>query len=62
MADEQSPPGGMRDMTERIKELRALQEELVASMRKIQESIAFGDHPDLVKLDDELDILYRGQL
>ncbi|MCX4605535.1 hypothetical protein OG402_34260 [Streptomyces anulatus] len=62
MADEQSLSGGMRDMTERIKELRALQEGLAASMRKIQEVIAFGDHPDLVKLDDELDILYRGQL
>ncbi|WP_330449868.1 hypothetical protein [Streptomyces anulatus] len=61
MADEQSLSGGMRDMTKRIKELRALQEELAASMRKIQEAIAF-DHPDLVELDDELDILYRGQL
>ncbi|MFH8867204.1 hypothetical protein [Streptomyces griseus] len=61
MADEQSLPDGMRDVTERLKTLRALQEELVASMRKIQEVIAF-DHPDLVELDGELDILYRGQL
>ena len=62
MADEQSLSDGMRDMTERLKVVRALQEELVASMQKIQEVIAFGDHPDLVELDDELDILYRGQL
>lgn len=62
MADEQSLSDGMRDMTERLKVARALQEELVASMQKIQEVIAFGDHPDLVELDDELDILYRGQL
>ncbi|MEU9495392.1 hypothetical protein AB0D73_26940 [Streptomyces sp. NPDC048215] len=62
MADEQSRADRMRDMTERIKVLRVLQDELVESMRKIQEVIAFGDHPDLVKLDDELDILYRGQL
>lgn len=31
-------------------------------LRRVQAAMVFGYHPDLADLDDELDILYRGQL
>jgi hypothetical protein len=52
----------MAEMTERLKGLRALQEQIVAVTRQIQDVLVFGDHPELTALDDELDIMYRGQL
>lgn len=52
----------MAEMTERLKGLRALQEQIVEAVHQIQDVMAFDAHPELVALDDELDILYRGQL
>ncbi len=52
----------MTAMTERLKGLRALQEQIMEAAREVQDVLTFGDHPELVALDDELDILYRGQM
>ena len=35
---------------------------LVNAMRRVENAIVFGWHPDLRNLDDELNALYRGQL
>ena len=32
------------------------------AMHEIQDAVTFSLHPDLTRLDDELDTLYRGQL
>ena len=50
------------EMTGRLKELSALQGRILETVRQIQDVMTFGAHPELTKLDDELDILYRGQL
>lgn len=64
-------PGGMErsefsqraaEMTERLKGLLALQQQIVEAVHGIQDALLFGDHPELTELDDELDTLYRGQL
>jgi hypothetical protein len=52
----------MAEMTERLKGLRALQKQIVEAVHQVQDVMTFGAHPELVELDDELDILYRGQL
>lgn len=52
----------MRQMTERLRALAGFQHAVVESARRVQEAVLFGDHPELASLDDELDILYRGQL
>lgn len=52
----------MRAMTEQVKGLLETQRQLVATFHEIQDVVTFGDHPDLTALDDELDIMYRGQL
>jgi hypothetical protein len=49
-------------MTERLKGLRAMQEQIVETVHQMKSVLLFGDHPELRELDDELDILYRGQL
>lgn len=35
---------------------------LVDGLWKVRAAILFGWNPELVQLDDELDIMYRGQL
>jgi hypothetical protein len=50
------------EMTERLKGLLVLQQQIGEAARQVQEVLLFGDHPELTELDDELDILYRGQL
>jgi hypothetical protein len=50
------------EMTERLKGLLAMQGQIVEAVRGIQDVLLFGDHPELTELDDEMDILYRGQL
>lgn len=50
------------EMTKRLKDLRVIQEQVLAAAHQIQDVMTFGAHPELVALDDELDILYRGQL
>jgi hypothetical protein len=63
MAAEQSDLGRLAaEMTERLRGIQAIQEQFVAAVHQIQDVILFGDHPELTALDDELDILYRGQL
>ncbi|MFI1928376.1 hypothetical protein [Streptomyces sp. NPDC020377] len=52
----------MAEVAERLQGLRALQDQLVEAVREVQGVITFGTHPELVALDDELDILYRGQM
>lgn len=52
----------MAEMAERLKGLRALQQQIVEATHQIQDVMTFVGNPDLVALDDELDILYRGQL
>ncbi|MFF7147437.1 hypothetical protein ACFZAO_05110 [Streptomyces griseoaurantiacus] len=52
----------MAEMAERLKGVRALQEQIAEAARQIQEVLLFSGHPELTELDDELDILYRGQL
>lgn len=52
----------MAEMSERLKGLRAIQERIVEAVHQIQDVLLFGDHPELTQLDDELDIMYRGQL
>ncbi|HLL37367.1 MAG TPA: hypothetical protein VK545_26540 [Streptomyces sp.] len=49
-------------MTERLAGLRAMQDQIVETVCEVQDVVAFGAHPGLIGLDDELDILYRGQL
>ena len=49
-------------MTERLAGLRAIQDQITETVRAMQDVVTFGAHPDLTELDDELDILYRGQL
>ncbi|MFD4912872.1 hypothetical protein ACFWNR_06570 [Streptomyces virginiae] len=49
-------------MIARLKQLGQIQAEFVEAVREVQDVIAFGDHPELLALDDELDIMYRGQL
>ena len=63
MAKEQSEfSRQLAQMTERLQKLPIMQERVVAAMREIQDVMTFDAHPELVALDDELDILYRGQL
>jgi hypothetical protein len=50
------------EMTEQLKGLLALQQQIVEAVRGIQDVVLFGDHPELTQLDDDLDVLYRGQL
>ena len=50
------------EMTERLKGLRAIQGQIMETVREAQSVLLFGEHPELTALDDELDILYRGQL
>lgn len=50
------------EMTEALKGLRTIQQQIVAVTHQIQDGLLFADHPELTALDDELDILYRGQL
>jgi len=52
----------MSEMVERLRELQAVQQQMVVAVQQIQDIMLFGDHPELTELDDELDILYRGQL
>jgi hypothetical protein len=52
----------MAEMIERLKGLQALQGQFIETMRHVQDVVTFGAHPDLVALEDELDIMYRGQM
>lgn len=52
----------MSEMAARLRDLQAVQQQIVAVTQQIQDVMLFGDHPELTDLDDELDILYRGQL
>ncbi|MFH9765228.1 hypothetical protein ACH4N4_30155 [Streptomyces microflavus] len=36
--------------------------EYVDFLKRFRNAVTFTYHPDLTELDDELDILYRGQL
>lgn len=49
-------------MTARLKQLRQTMDQFTATVGEIQDVITFGAHPELLALDDELDIMYRGQL
>lgn len=49
-------------MTARLRGLQAMQTRIVETVREIQTAVMFDDHPELTALDDELDIMYRGQL
>ena len=64
MSQPEEPP--LRDQiaaaSEGIRRLRAMQQQFVHIAQEIQSVIAFSEHPDLTELDDELDIMYRGQL
>jgi hypothetical protein len=42
--------------------LRKTLEQFRECAEQIQTTIVFGLHPELTELDDELDILYRGQM
>lgn len=50
------------ELTECLRGLQAMQERIVAAGRRVQDVLLFAGHPELAELDDELDILYRGQL
>jgi folate-dependent tRNA-U54 methylase TrmFO/GidA len=50
------------EMTERLKGLQVMQEQIVEMVREVQSVMLFDGHPEFTALDDELDILYRGQL
>lgn len=50
------------EMSERLKGLRVLQERIVEAAREVQTVMLFHDHPEMTALDDELDIMYCGQL
>ncbi|MFF2101015.1 hypothetical protein [Streptomyces sp. NPDC058202] len=52
----------MAEATEQLRGLCDLQARVLESVRQIQDVMMFVGHPDAVELDDELDILYRGQL
>ncbi|MFF6966350.1 hypothetical protein ACFY9G_23645 [Streptomyces anthocyanicus] len=50
------------EMAACLKGLVALQGQITEAVREIQDVMTFGSHPGLADLDDELDILYGGQL
>jgi hypothetical protein len=52
----------VEEMSARLAQLGDMLNQVVATMREVQTIVAFGAHPDLTELDDELDIMYRGQL
>lgn len=62
MAEKSEFAKRMAEVTEALVGLQSLQQQIVAVTHQIQDVLMFGDHPELVDLDDELDILYRGQL
>ena len=62
MAEKSEFAGRMAEMAEALAGLQALQQQIVEVAHQIQDVLLFGDHPELMELDDELDILYRGQL
>lgn len=62
MADKPSRANEIRSLTEGLERLSAMQEQMVTAARQIQDVVVFHDHPDVVALDDELDIMHRGQL
>ena len=62
MAEKSEFAERMAEMSEALAGLQTLQQQIVAVAHQIQDVLPFGDHPELVDLDDELDILYRGQL
>lgn len=49
-------------MTARLKRLDITRSQFIEAVHLVQNSITFGEHPELLVLDDELDTLYRGQL
>ncbi|MFD9561555.1 hypothetical protein [Streptomyces sp. NPDC059994] len=51
-----------RQVTEQLAGLRATIAQITAAAHQVQEALLFHDHPDVTGLDDELDILYRGQM
>jgi hypothetical protein len=52
----------LQQLSAQVKSLRATLEQFRDCAEQIQTTIVFGLHPELTDLDDELDILYRGQL
>lgn len=62
MAEKSEFAGRMAEMAEALAGLQALQQQIVEVAHQIQDVLLFGDHPELMELDGELDILYRGQL
>lgn len=62
MAEQSEFQQRMVELGEALKGLQAIQRQIVAAAHEIQDVLTFGAHPELVALDDELDILYRGQL
>lgn len=49
-------------MTARLVRLKQTMDQVVETVHQIQDTLTFGDHPELLALDDELDTMYRGQL
>lgn len=62
MAEQSEFQQRMAELGEALESLQAVQRQIVAVAHEIQDALIFGAHPELVALDDELDILYRGQL
>ena len=62
MAEQSEFQQRMAGLRESLKGIRAIQQQIVAVTHQIHDVLTFGAHPELVELDDELDILYRGQL
>jgi hypothetical protein len=52
----------VEEMSARLAQLGETLDQFAATMREVQATVTFGAHPDLTELDDELDIIYRGQL
>lgn len=52
----------LQQLGTQLQSLRQTLEQFRDCAEQIQTTIVFGLHPELTELDDELDILYRGQL
>lgn len=52
----------LQQLRVQVASLRATLEAFRSSAQELHTLIVFGAHPELTELDDELDILYRGQL
>lgn len=62
MSEPRYSPADVKALTARVAQLASTLEQFVAAVDKIKDVLMFGEHPELVALDDELDTLYRGQL